>query len=149
MTVFARGRGLNDARYWLCHWMLNSIDGIWTLPGSRVDCIPGDTKMCVERLWCAPISRRLGHFAMRLTGLYRKSRKRANPCGFAPSCLFVKPVHAANLNQLKRAASFSCSFSRNSSSSSASGLTESSSCSVRMGAAPRLPRSLPNKCSRA
>lgn len=82
---------------------------------------------------------------------YRPQQRRANPCRFAlrPSLLVVQPVRMSKPNQLKRAASFSCSFSRNSSSSNASGLTESSSCSANTGAAPRLPRSLPNRCSRA
>lgn len=70
--------------------------------------------------------------------------KRANRCRFA---LFLQNVSVKH--QVRRAASFSCSFSRNSSSSSASGLTGSSSCSTMVGAAPRLPRSLPNRCSRA
>lgn len=132
----------------VCHWMLNSMDGTETSSCSVVNCVPGDTKLCAGRLWCAPISRRVNHFSTLLTDL-REHHEKGRTLAGSPFLSIVKPVHAANRNQLKRAASFSCSFSRNSSSSNASGLIESSSCSVRTGAAPRLPRSFPNKCSRA
>lgn len=107
----------------------------------------GGTKLCSDLLWCAPIGayRRVSATLSVCTALAGPSRtKRANRCRFA---LFLQNVSVEH--QVRRAASFSCSFSRNSSSSSASGLTGSSSCSAMVGAAPRLPRSLPNRCSRA